>query len=216
MAKSDPDSNGLRQDQPEWCLHEGRQVGGYRSRSTTPVVRPDITELSRLTSDSICAADRRGGILISCGCKRRARTGDKPFEAPLRLFRHHRPDGRVRRRNHTFNGNRWLLLNTVESDRLWELPTMSVPHGCVGAQASQLCTADGGRAVIRREHGVGPDQLRAPVVGPVEGKIRLPGRAGVRRRLTTAAFDRRKNILRREVFPVEGRNQNVELVFDLY
>ena len=79
MAKSDSDSNGLRQDQPECCRgktpaaresHSGWRVSvGHDERG-----RPDITKPSRLTSDPICTADRRGGILISSGpvyCRRR-------------------------------------------------------------------------------------------------------------------------------------------------
>ena len=48
-----------------------------------------VTEPSRLTSDSICTADRRGGILISCGLKR---TLDEAIKAPIR-----RAAGRSRR-----------------------------------------------------------------------------------------------------------------------
>jgi hypothetical protein len=37
----------------------------YRVRVTSD--RPSVTELPGLTSDPICTADRRGGILISFG-----------------------------------------------------------------------------------------------------------------------------------------------------
>jgi hypothetical protein len=76
MAKSDSDSNGLRQDQPE-CAHAERgrvrrehQIwccyrGSAHPRSVRD--RPGVTELPGLTSDPIYTADRRGGILISSG-----------------------------------------------------------------------------------------------------------------------------------------------------
>jgi hypothetical protein len=76
MAKSDSDSNGLRQDQPECCLHKGGRLGGKHTKcvfakllSTIGTLdnRPSVTELPELTSDPIYTADRRGGILISFG-----------------------------------------------------------------------------------------------------------------------------------------------------
>ncbi len=77
MAKSDSDSNGLRQDQPEWSRHKAGGLGGshpdgcgrYR-RAFEDTRRPSVTELSRLTSDPILTADRRGGILIYFGRER--------------------------------------------------------------------------------------------------------------------------------------------------
>jgi|AntDeeMetagen134_2_1112570.scaffolds.fasta_scaffold01300_9 hypothetical protein len=56
-------------------------LGGFRrehkvcvhlsgSHSATPRTEPGVTELSRLTSDSVLTADRRGGILISFGLHR--------------------------------------------------------------------------------------------------------------------------------------------------
>ncbi len=75
MAKSDSDSNGLRQDQPECIPARGRGVrrdhthkgcGRYR-RVFEDTRRPSVTELSGLTSDPILTADRRGGILIYSG-----------------------------------------------------------------------------------------------------------------------------------------------------
>ena len=73
MAKSDSDSNGLRQDQPECSPPNGGGLAGdtpllvctYRTSATSD--RPSVTELSGLTSDPILTADRRGGILISFG-----------------------------------------------------------------------------------------------------------------------------------------------------
>jgi hypothetical protein len=77
MAKSDSDSNGLRQDQPECPEHEARGLAGAPIRVQTPLRgpcpvrrsadRPGGTELPGLTSDPILTADRRGGILISSG-----------------------------------------------------------------------------------------------------------------------------------------------------
>jgi hypothetical protein len=73
MAKSDSDSNGLRQDQPECTPQSGvgwreHQIWCYRRDGFgTPLDRPGVTELPGLTSDPICTADRRGGILISSG-----------------------------------------------------------------------------------------------------------------------------------------------------
>src|SRR6056297_2693865 len=77
MAKSDSDSNGLRQDQPE-CI-PGENPRGVRRAHTRMSVRyrrygvrrhtdrPSVTELPGLTSDPIYTADRRGGILIHFG-----------------------------------------------------------------------------------------------------------------------------------------------------
>ena len=75
MAKSDPNSNGLRQDQPECPRVKLGGLGGYTVWCTHCVVdlgesvvdRPDLTELPGLTSDPICTADRRGEVLISFG-----------------------------------------------------------------------------------------------------------------------------------------------------
>ena len=80
MAKSNSDSNGLRQDQPEWvpdsrpgsggdtlstCAHAlNVHMSGPSVGDTARPRRSGITELSRLTSDPICTADRRGGILM--------------------------------------------------------------------------------------------------------------------------------------------------------
>ena len=82
MAKSDSDSNGLRQDQPECSLHRAGRLGGshthcvehsecdrYRNASDD-TRRPSVTELPRLTSDPILTADRRGGILMFSGSER--------------------------------------------------------------------------------------------------------------------------------------------------
>ncbi len=79
MAKSDSDSNGLRQDQPECASQReaGRrethnEVCCYRIKLGTPIsYRSGVTELPGLTSDPIFTADRRGGILISFGPERR-------------------------------------------------------------------------------------------------------------------------------------------------
>ena len=46
------------------------------SESGEPTDRPDITGLPGLTSDPICTADRRGGILISFG----------PIRTPTRVI----------------------------------------------------------------------------------------------------------------------------------
>ena len=90
MAKSDSDSNGLRQDQPECPRHEARGTGGKLSEESIPLSkvhvvrrhtdRPSVTELPGLTSDSICTADRRGGILISFGPNRSPRRVINPPE----------------------------------------------------------------------------------------------------------------------------------------
>jgi hypothetical protein len=63
MAKSDPDSNGLRQDQPEWLPGKaGRVLAGM----DIPIVidrvgdRSGVTKLSRLTSDPICYGGPQG------------------------------------------------------------------------------------------------------------------------------------------------------------
>src|SRR6056297_2096808 len=75
MAKSDSNSNDLRQDQPECIPARGRGVrrvtlqmecGRYR-RVFEDTRRPSVTELSGLTSDPILTADRRGGILMYSG-----------------------------------------------------------------------------------------------------------------------------------------------------
>ena len=89
MAKSDTDSNGLRQDQPE-CTWAKAQVGmgGYAHRDGVRTcyrvwvgdTRPGVTELPGLTSDSIYTADRRGGILISFGPNRSPRWVINPPE----------------------------------------------------------------------------------------------------------------------------------------
>ena len=83
MAKSDSDSNGLRQDQPECCRGKPRQAreshSGWRvSVGHNERGQPDITKPSRLTSDPICTADRRGGILISFGPVRKPRWALSP------------------------------------------------------------------------------------------------------------------------------------------
>lgn len=64
MAKSDSNSNSLRQDQPECLPERGGYTGVSQYRRVTPSFRPDVTKLSGRTSDTIFAADRRGGILI--------------------------------------------------------------------------------------------------------------------------------------------------------
>jgi hypothetical protein len=53
-----------------------RSVFGDRSTD-----RSDVTELPELTSDSVCTADRRGGILIFSGPIRNRSRGYNPFEA---------------------------------------------------------------------------------------------------------------------------------------
>ena len=79
MAKSNSDSNGLRQDQPEWS--RALRLGGFGGTHPKGVFhfalhrfafgdpdradRSGVTELPGLTSDSVLTADRRGGILIS-------------------------------------------------------------------------------------------------------------------------------------------------------
>ena len=88
MAKSDSNSNDLRQDQPEYAIPERSSGFGGEcshthtngSRSVTGSCnRSGVTELSRLTSDSILTADRRGGILISFGLIGRPRRVLNPF-----------------------------------------------------------------------------------------------------------------------------------------
>ena len=66
MAKSDPKSNGLRQDQPECAPAMRERMAGPCVDQTfgDAINRSDVTELPGLTSDLICAADRRGEILI--------------------------------------------------------------------------------------------------------------------------------------------------------
>ena len=87
MAKSDSDSNGLRQDQPE-CPLQSRGV-----RRVTHVMcvaietlgtlrRSGVTELPGLTSDPIYTADRRGGILISFGSYSRPERVLNPSSQP--------------------------------------------------------------------------------------------------------------------------------------
>ena len=90
MAKSDSDSNGLRQDQPECPLAEPGGLGGRTPKGcaiaiVSNAVRrlrhwPDVTELPGLTSDPILTADRRGGILISFGPYRTPRGRISPSD----------------------------------------------------------------------------------------------------------------------------------------
>ena len=95
MAKSDSDSNGLRQDQPECASQReaGRRVTHnevccYRIKLGTPIsYRSGVTELPGLTSDPILAADRRGGILISFGPNRRPYRVINPSSWPRFLVR---------------------------------------------------------------------------------------------------------------------------------
>ena len=47
-------------------------------RTSVTIDRPSVTELSRLTSDPILTADRRGGILISFGPDRMRFEGINP------------------------------------------------------------------------------------------------------------------------------------------
>ena len=94
MAKSDPDSNGLWQDQPE-CAGMNPALAGDDTLesvshlssigcSATPnrSSRPDVTEPPGLTSDPICTADRRGGILISFGPEWKPRRVINPSNFP--------------------------------------------------------------------------------------------------------------------------------------
>ncbi len=88
MAKSDSDSNGLRQDQPE-CLpgmgrvrREHTQKGVIAIVSTFADTQSGVTELPGLTSDPIYTADRRGGILMSSGPHRRPGRAINPSSRP--------------------------------------------------------------------------------------------------------------------------------------
>ncbi len=107
MAKSNSDSNGLRQDQPE-CAGDvpGRpeRNSGWRVSVDHDRGRPDFTKPSGLTSDPIYTADRRGGILITFGpqCNRRRvlnpSKGDPSRRAPAhRTYPMPHPRGRPRR-----------------------------------------------------------------------------------------------------------------------
>ncbi len=58
--------------------HYGSTFGDSKSDD-----RSGVTELSRLTSDPICTADRRGEILISFGRIRKPRGVLNPFEADV-------------------------------------------------------------------------------------------------------------------------------------
>jgi hypothetical protein len=65
-------------------------VGGRREHTKcvcyrtfgTPVDRPSVTEPPELTSDPICTADRRGGILISSGPNRTTTRVLNPSSSP--------------------------------------------------------------------------------------------------------------------------------------
>ena len=101
MAKSDSDSNGLRQDQPECCRGKPRQAreshSGWRvSVGHNERGQPDITKPSRLTSDPICTADRRGGILISSGPVHKLRRALSPSKRVRPRW--WKPSGRCRTR----------------------------------------------------------------------------------------------------------------------
>ena len=81
MAKSDPNSNGLRQDQPEWCPSglipgpKGVLAGVDMNRHTIALVCVvsgvssglDDTERPRLTSDRRLRRSAGSAILIPCG-----------------------------------------------------------------------------------------------------------------------------------------------------
>lgn len=105
MAKSDSNSNDLRQDQPECYSPASRgglavNVGTHSHmgpRSVTDRVdRSGVTELSGLTSDPICTADRRGEILISFGRVRRPSGVLNPFGPTARDDRaSRRPDASI-------------------------------------------------------------------------------------------------------------------------
>jgi hypothetical protein len=63
-------------------LREGNHHISLRGPEVVRVDQTGVTEPPRLTSDSICTADRRGGILISCG---RKRTAFGAIKAPIRI-----------------------------------------------------------------------------------------------------------------------------------
>ena len=120
MAKSDPNSNGLRQDQPEWCPSglipgpKGVLAGVDMNRHTIALVCVvsgvssglDDTERPRLTSDRRLRRSAGSAILISCvpnhivrqvknpsnsGRSDERRSGDRPVLAfVLRISRNGR------------------------------------------------------------------------------------------------------------------------------
>jgi hypothetical protein len=105
MAKSDSDSNGLRQDQPECPLGNPGGLGGHTLETSVyyrrygvrrHTDRPSVTELPGLTSDPIYTADRRGGILIHFGPNCTPRRVINPSECVGPSGRWYRPrPGRV-------------------------------------------------------------------------------------------------------------------------
>jgi hypothetical protein len=135
MAESDPDSNSLRQDQPECPEHNARGVLGGNTRVCSPIgfafvtprTEPGVTELSGLTSDSVLTADRRGGILISFGPHRTPLKGINPSKRRP----HERADLAHRRSGveTELNGLRVSLSFRIPSESPVPLKGVGLPFG---------------------------------------------------------------------------------------